>query len=106
MTTENKPPASSNIMAIGIVVVGLTGFFQAANLINSYIGHQTGTDTKRQIEPTQTADITRLQTDIAAIRANVEATNQRWAEFNKWKDEEMRAIADLRARVLNLERQK
>jgi len=92
-------------LAIGIVAVGLTGFFQAFNTVRSFVGHETGADIRRQIEPTQTADITKIQTDISAIKNSVEEIHRRISAFEKWQVEELRAISDLRARITNLERQ-
>ena len=106
----SNAPANTNrantYIAIGIIVVGLTGFFQAANVIRTYVQGETGTDIRRQIEPTQTADITKIQTDISAINTSIHDIKQNLKELRQWQVEELRAISELRARTLNLEQKK
>ena len=101
---ETKKTGGSAYMAIGIFVLGLLSVFQGINTFNTYIDRRGGADIKRQIEPTQTSDITKIQTDISAIKTTVDEINRRLADIEKWKVEELRAISDLRARVTNLER--
>jgi len=124
MTPSANNTRTNTYLAIGIIVVGLTGFFQATNTIRTYIKGETGTDIRRQVEPTQTADITKIQTDISAIKAGtpqssditqiqtdisaiktaIDTIKKDVAELRQWQIEELRSIADLQARVTNLER--
>ena len=101
MSNEVKPTNNNSII---IVVVGLTLLLQLYQSLSGFIGHQTGTDTKRQIEPTQTADISQIQSSLSAIRVSVEETNKKMTAFQQWQTEELRAISDLRARVQILEK--
>jgi len=113
MTDEKTKPSHGNtaMIVIGVLVMLL----QLSQFASSYVSHANGTDNQRQIEPTQIAS---LQAKLDIISAQSSKTSREIGELKTQVDfitgeisilssrqtEEMRSIADVRARVLVLEK--
>jgi len=114
---DSTPSSKSHSTTIVAVIAALVLLMQLWQTGSGFISHATGTDTQRQIEPTQiaalqgkldavTLALANAGRELGELKTSVNNLTAKIASLEATQKEETRSISDVRARVNILEKQK